>query len=434
MQMSKIRWIFEEAPRNFLPDERRLVFKSSVIFGCVLLVRGESPTTSYSVRGDANYDYNTIKDGHRDTTDFYSAGSSGHTNSRSQGNLEESLRANTYSGFSPSSHDSGFQGFSSSGTSSYFGNDPVQSSFDGYTNANNGDSTFDAYTHSNDQAGSDFSQFSSNKHKNSAYMKFTDSLPGASIAGSFSEIAPEGSAYREYSGDAFRGHAPGGFMDGEQSFNREPTSLFNAAGSDYSFGKHKEGMFGIGGSNKYPSEGYPLHSDTRYIRGNHGSMGREFPSPGYVTSSSSSPYSSIRGSSGIYSSGKYSKYNKFLGDYAPGAGLNYLSKDQDADYLFANYGKGKVAALKDSRPSSSYGGQAYLGGPSYLNKIASSYKSKPSFMSYPSSSLLSYPSMSSLHSSFSGNSYADGPSPMLRRYRSSSGYIPGHGSMYSGFY
>ncbi|XP_076624657.1 uncharacterized protein LOC143343557 [Colletes latitarsis] len=420
-----------------------IISLSSIIFGCILLVHAEPATTKYSIRGDSNgFDYNTnaIKDGHRETTDFYAGGNSGHSaNSRSQGSLEESLRTSTYSGFSPSSHESGFQGFSSSGrenlgTSSYFSSDPAQSSFDGFTTSNgNGDTTFDSYAaQSNDQTGSDFGQFSSNKHKTSAYMRFSDNLPGASTVGSFTGVAPESSAFREYSGDAFRSHASD-YTDSEQAFGREPSNLFNSPANDYSYGKHKEGVFGMGGGNKYATDSYPLHTDMRYVRGNHGTMGRDYASTSYLSTSASSPFGGLRGTSGPYSSGKVNKYNKYVSDYAPSAGLNYLSKDLDADYLFSNYGKGsgKSPALKDSRPSS-YGGQAYLGGPSYLNKIAASYKSKPSYMNYPSSSPIGYPSMSSLHSSFNGNSYAD--SPILRRYRSSSGYIPGHGSIYSGYY
>lgn len=393
--------------------------------------------------GDNNgYDYNsnTIKDGHRENTDFYAGGNNGHsTNSRSQGNLEESLRSNIYNGFSPSSHNSGFQGFSSSarenlGTSSYFTNDPAPSSFENYANSNNnGDSTFEGYAQSNDQSGSDFAQFSNNKHKNSPYMRFSDNLPGASNTGSFSDVSPESSAFRDYSGDAFKSHAPGGYMDSDQTYSREPSNLFNGPSNDYSYGKHKESIFGMGSNNKYTSDAYPLHSETRYVRGNHGNIGREYASPAYLSNSASSSFSGIRGSSSLYNSGKFSKYNKYAGDYASTAGLNYLSKDQDTDYSFSNYGKGsgKLTTFKDGRPSS-YSSQAYLGGPSYLNKIATSYKSKPSFMNYLSSSPVSYPSMSSLHSSFNGNSYTD--SPMLRRYRSSSGYVPGHGSTYSGYY
>lgn len=373
------------------------------------------------------------KDGHRENTDFYGGGNSGHslTAGRSQGNLEESLRQSSFGGFSPSSHHSTFQAYSGStrenlGTSPYFMNDAAQSSFESYMNGNNGDTNFEGYTQGTDQAGSDFGQFSSSKHKGSMFTRYSDNLPGASNVGSFSDVVPESSSFREFSGDAFKGHLSGGYMEGDQAYNKEP-SLFGGSAGDYSFGKHKEGTFGTGGSNKYMNDVFSPHSDTRYVRGNHGGMSREYGSPVYSSNPASSHYSSLRGSSSLYSPGKYSKYNKYSGDYVPNAGLNYLSKDQDADYLLGNYGKGgKITAFKESRPSS-YNGQAYLGGPSYMNK---SYKSKPSFVSYSNSPPIGYSSMPSLHSS--GSSYAD--VPMLRRYRSSSGHVPGHSSIYSSYF
>ncbi|XP_076681766.1 uncharacterized protein LOC143375948 [Andrena cerasifolii] len=437
----------------------KIVSLSAVILGCISLARGDPPvTTAYSITGDNNgYEFNSNvingaymagKEGHRESTDFYAAGNSGHSlaSGRSQGNLEESLRSSSYSGFSPSSHNGGFQAYAGStreslAASPYFMNDAAQSSFEGFTSSNsNGDSGFEGFAHGADQAGSEFSQFSNSKPKSSGYMRYADNLPGASSAGSFSDLAPEGS-FREFSGDIFKGHVSDAYMEGDQAFSREPSSLFNSPGSDYPYRKHKEAAFAAGGSNKYTPDVYSVHPDTRYVRGNHGNLGRDYASPVYLPSSASSHLSSIRGGSGPYASGKFSKYNKYLGDYTSNGGLNYVSKDQDVDYALGNYGKGgKVVALKDSRPSSSYGSQAYqtyLGGPSYLNKMSASHKSKPSYVSYPSSSAMGYPPMSSLHSSYSGNSYsgnsyADGP--MLRRYRSSSGYIPSHSSMYSGYY
>ena len=162
---------------------------------------------------------------------------------------------------------------------------------------------------------------------------------------------------------------------------------------------------------------------------------RDYPSSMFLSNSGSSPYSNVRGAAAAaYGSGKY-KYNKYLGDYTSTAGLNYLSKEQDLDYLVNNYGKsgGKLATIKEARPSS-IASQLYPGGPSsYHSKIVGGYKSKPSIMNlYHSSSPIGYSSMSGLHSSFSGNSYVDGP--LLRRYRSSSSYVPGHASTYSGYY
>nr|XP_031831959.1 probable serine/threonine-protein kinase clkA isoform X1 [Nomia melanderi] len=413
-----------------------------IILGSILLARAEPPVTSYSITGDNAFDYNSnvIKDGHRENTDFYSGGNSGHSlsNVRSQSSLEDSLRSNSYSGFSQNSHNSGFQGFSSNardnlGASSYFVNDPVQSSFEGYTNNNNNaDSTFAGYTQGVDQMGSDFNQFSSNKHKSPSYMRFSDNLPGASNTGSFPELTSESSSFRDYSADTLRGHTAGGYMDGDQAFNREPSSLFNGpTTTDYSYGKHKEGLFGSGNSNKYANDVYSPHPETRYVRGNHGNGGRDYGSPTYLSSSGNSFIANLRGGSDLYNSGKYTKYNKYSGDYTPNTGSNYLSKDQETDYSLGNYGKGKVTAFKDSRPSS-YSTQTYPGGPSYLSKIAGGYKIKPNYMSYPSSSSVGYSPMPNVHGNFNSNSYTD--SPMLRRYRSSSGYIPGYGNIYAGYY
>ncbi|KZC13386.1 hypothetical protein WN55_05985, partial [Dufourea novaeangliae] len=386
------------------------------------------------------YNSNVVKDAHRENADFYNSGNNGHplSSGRSQGSLEESLRSNSYNGFSPNSHSSSYQGFSSNaretlGASPYFINDPAQSSFEGYANTNtNGDSTFGGYTQSADQTVSEFSQFANNKQKSPSYTRFSDNLPATSNAASFPELASESSSLREYAADAFRSHgASGGYMDGDQTFSREPSSLFNSPTNDYSYGKHKENMFATSNSNKYTNDAYTMHPETRYVGGNHANAGRDYGSSMYLPNSGSSMFNNLRGNSDFYSSGKYSKYNKYLGEYAPHVGLNYLSKDQEPDHLFGNYGKVKAAALKDGRPSS-YGSQAYLGGPSHLSKIAGSYKVRPSFMNYASNSPIGYSSMSSVHSSLNGNNYMD--NPMLRRYRSSSGYIPGHGNIYSGYY
>ncbi|XP_076231255.1 uncharacterized protein LOC143177276 [Calliopsis andreniformis] len=395
----------------------KIIPLSAVVLGCILLTHAEPPVNRYSMTGDNNgYEFNNNV-----ISGSYLSGKDSHSQ-------------NSFNGFSPSSHHSTFQAYSGGvrdnfGTSPYFMNDPAQSSFESYMNSNNGDTSFEGYTQSTDQAGSDFSQFSSNKHKNSMFTKYSDSLPGASSVGSFSDIVPESSSFREFSGDAFKGHLSGGYIEGDQAYNREP-SVFSGSANDYSFGKHKESIFGSGSSNKYVNDMFSPHSDTRYMRGSHGSMGRDYGSPIYLTNSASSHLSNLRGSSGLYSPGKYSKSNKYSADYTPSTGLNYLSKDQDTDYLIGAYGKGgKIAGLKDSRPSS-YSSQAYVGGPSYTNKIPASYKSKLNIMNYSNSPPIGYPSMSSLHSS--ANSYADGP--MLRRYRSSSGYVPGHSSIYSSFF
>ncbi|XP_076644261.1 uncharacterized protein LOC143354233 [Halictus rubicundus] len=430
---------------------------NAVILGSILLARAEPPVTSYSITGDNAFEYNSniIKDGQRENTDYYSgSGSSGHSlnNARSQSSLEDSLRGNSYNGFSQNTQNSGFQGFSSNardyrdnlGASTYFMNDPVvQSTFDSYTsvntnnnnnNNNNGDSSFAGYTQSVDQTGSEFNQFSNVKHKSPGYTRFADNLSGATNTGSFPELTSESSSFRDYSADAFRSHIAGGYVEGDQAFNREPSSLFNGPSTDYSYGKHKESMFGAGNGNKYANDVYSLHPETRYVRGNHGNGGRDYVSSMYVPMSASSLLGNLRGTSDPYGSGKYSKYNKYLGDYA---GLNYLSKDPEPDYSLGNYGKGKVAAtatataFKESRPNG-YTAQSYLSGPSHLTKIAGSYKGKPSYMSYSSSSPVGYATMPSLHGTYNGNSYTD--SPMLRRYRSSSGHVPGHGSMYSGYY
>ncbi|XP_034187896.1 uncharacterized protein LOC117607838 [Osmia lignaria lignaria] len=423
----------------------RIISLSAVILCCVLLARAEPPVTSYSITGDNNgYEYNSNiingayiagKEGHRETADFYSGGNNGHslTTSRNQGNLEESLRSNSYA-FSPTSHNTGYSEYSGStrdnlASSPYLVSNPAQSNYETYTSSSvNGDSNFESYTQGTDQASSDFNQFSS-KPKTSAFMRFADSLPGASSTVGYSELGSEGSSFKEYSGDSFRGHtSQRGYMDGDQVFHREPSSSFNSPSHDYSYSQQKDGMFGMGGGSKYVNDIYPFHSDTRYVRGNHGAMG----SPVYVSSSAHSPFSGMRGSSGPYGSGKYSKYNKYMGEYTPGGGLNYLSKDQDVDYLFSHYGKGsgKLVPFKETRPSS-YGSQAYVAGPSYINKIIGIHKSKPSYMSYSNGSPVGYSSMSNLHGSFSGNSYSD--NPLLRRYRSSN-YVPGHPSIYSGYY
>ncbi|XP_017789915.1 PREDICTED: uncharacterized protein LOC108572228 [Habropoda laboriosa] len=408
----------------------------------------------YSISGDNNgfeYNSNVIsggtympgKEGHRENTDFYAVGSSGHavSNGRSQGNLEESLRSSSYSGFSPSSHNTGFSSYSTASrdnlaTSPYY--NAAQSSYDSYTSSsNNGDSSFEAYTQGSDQAGSDFSQFSTSKAKSPTYTRYSDNLPGASSTGSYPELTTDTSSFRgDYSGDSFRSQTThtAGFVDGgDQSYNREPSNLFNSPSNDYSYGKYKDGAFGVAGSTKFMNDVYSLHPETRYVRGSHGNMGHNYGSSMLLSNSASSPFSSVRASPSPYGSGKFSKYNKYMGEYGPTASLNYLSKEQDVDYLLSQYGKGsgKLASIKDSRPSN-YGGQPYVGGPSYLSKLVGGYKSKPSYISsYPSSSPVGYSSMSNLHSSFSGNSYTDGP--LLRRYRSSS-YVPGHGSTYSGYF
>lgn len=390
------------------------------------------------------------KDGHRENTDFYSGGSSGHplTTSRSQGNLEESLRGSSYSGFSPSSHNAGFTTYSAGNrenlaTSPYFMNNAAQSGFDSYASTSaNGDSTFETYTQGTDQPSADFTQFSTSKNKSPSYMRFSDGLSGGSSTGSYPELGTtlnaDSSSFRgDYSADPYRSHTQpaASFVDSaDQSFNREPANLFNNPSSDYTFSKPKDGVLGMAGSTKFTNDAYSIHPETRYVRGSHGnSMSRDYASSMFLGNSGSSPYSSTRGSPSIYGSGKLSKHNKYMADYTSSGGLNYLSKEQDVDYLFGNYGKGggKPATIKEARPSS-YASQPYLAGPSYLNKIVGSYKSKPTFMStYPGSSPVAYASMSGLPGSFSGNSYADGP--LLRRYRSSS-YVPGHGSVYSGYY
>nr|XP_033329329.1 stress protein DDR48-like [Megalopta genalis] len=445
----------------------KIISLKAVIFGSILLVRAEPPVTSYSITGDNAFEYNSniIKDGHRENTDFYSAGTSGQSlsNGRSQPSLEDSLRGSSYSGFSQNAHNPGYQGFSSNardslGASSYFMNDPIQSSFESYTNANNnnnnnGDSTFSGYAQSMDQAGSEFNQamsFSSGKHKSPEYMRFSDNLPGATSTGSFPGLTSESSSFRDYSADAFRGHttATGGYMDGDQTFTREPSSLLNSPSTDYSYGKHKESVFGAG-SGKYANDVYSLHPENRYVRGSHGNGARDYVSPMYLPMSagSSTLLNNLRGTSDLSqygtastaNTGKYSKYNKYLGDYALNAGYNYLSKEPEPDYSFGNYGnygnygKGKTTAFKDSRPSS-YNAQAYLGdrAPSYPTKTAVSYKGKPGYISYSGSSSAAYATMPSLHGTYNSNSYTD--SPILRRYRSSSGHVPGHGTIYSGYY
>lgn len=375
------------------------------------------------------------KEGHRENIDFYGGGNSGHllTNSRSQGNLEESLTSNSYNGFSPSSHNTDFSTYSNTGnrenlaSNSYFANNAAQSSFGSYTSTNsNGDSTFKTYTHGNDQTGSDFNQFSINKHKNLSYMKFSDNLTGATSAGNYPELGTENSSFREdYSGDSFRNHASNdaGFTDSaDQIYNREVPNLFNSPNNDYSYGKHKGTTHNIGGNNKFMNDVYSFHPETRYVRGSHGNMGRDYSSSMILSNPGNNPFGNIRGNNGVY--GKLNKYNKYLGDYISN-GLNYFSKEQDIDYLFGNYGKGngKLATIKEGRPNS------YFGGSLYLNKIVGGHKSKSNFMnSYPSTSSIAYPSMPSLHSS---NSYTD--NPVLRRYRSNS-YVPGHASSYSGYY
>ncbi|XP_078039575.1 uncharacterized protein LOC144471420 [Augochlora pura] len=441
----------------------KIISLKTVIFGSILLVRAEPPVTSYSITGDNAFEYNSniIKDGHRENTELYSAGTSGHSlsNGRSQTSLEESLRGNSYSGFSQNAHNPGFQGFSSNvrdnlGASSYFMNDPIQSSFESYANANNnnnnGDSTFGGYAQSMDQTGSEFGQamsFSNSKHKSPEYMRFSDNLPGATNTGNFPGLTSESSPFRDYSTDAFRSHttATGGYMDGDQTFTRELPSLLNSPSTDYSYGKHKESVFGAG-NGKYANDVYSLHPETRYVRGSHGNGARDYVSSMYLpmSASSSTLLGNLRGTSdvsqyGTVSTGKYSKYNKYLGDYALNAGFNYLSKEPEPDYSFGNYGnygnygKGKATTFKDSRPGS-YSAQSYLGdrAPSYSTKSAANYKGKPSYISYPGSSSAAYATMPSLHGAYNGNSYAD--SHMLRRYRSSSGHVPGHGTIYSGYY
>ncbi|CAK9800847.1 hypothetical protein ANTQUA_LOCUS2595 [Anthophora quadrimaculata] len=440
---------------NYASEELNQEYKtSSVILGCILLVRAESPVSSYSITGDNNgfeYSSNVIsggaympgKEGHRENTDFYTVGSGGHavSNGRSQGNLEESLRSTSYSGFSPSSHNSAFSTYSTASrdglaTSPYY--NTAQSNYDSYTSSsNNGDTSFEAYTQGSDQAGSDFSQFSTTKTKSPTYIRYTDNLSGATNTGSYPELSTDTSSYRgEYTGDSFRGQAThtAGFVDsGDQTYNREPSNLFNSPSNDYSYGKHKDGSYGVAGSTKFMNDVYSLHPETRYVRGSHGGMAHNYGSSMLLSNSASSPFSNIRATPSPYGSGKFSKYNKYLGEYGPTASLNYLTKEQDVDYLLSQYGKGsgKLGSIKESRPSS-YSGQPYVGGPSYLSKIVGGYKSKPSFIStYPNSSPVGYTSMANLHSSFSGNSYNDGP--LLRRYRSSS-YVPGHGSTYSGYF
>lgn len=406
----------------------------------------------YSINGESNgfeYSSNIIngayvpsKESHRENMDFYGGANSGHslTNSRGQSNHEESLRSSSYTGFSPSSHNTGFpSSYTTTATRENLASVPytAQSSFDNYnSNSNNGDSTFEAYTQGSDQVASDFDQlFGTNRHKNFSYMKFSDNVPGATSTGNYPELGTEASTFRgDYSADPFRSHTSqsAGFMDSvDPTFN---SNLFGSTNGDYSYGKHKENAFGIGGSSsKFVNEIYSMHPETRYVRGSHGSMSRDYPSSMFLSNSGSSPFSNVRGAAAAaYGSGKY-KYNKYQGDYTSTAGLNYLSKEQDIDYLLNNYGKsgGKLATIKEARPSS-ITSQVYPG-PSYLSKVVG-YKSKPSIMNlYHSSSPIGYSSMSGLHSSFSGNSYADGP--LLRRYRSSSNsYVPGHASTYSGYY
>ncbi|CAL7938984.1 unnamed protein product [Xylocopa violacea] len=434
----------------------KIISLSAVILGCILLARAEPQANSYSIGGENNgFEYNSNiiggaymagKEGHRESTDFYGGGSGGHalTNSRSQGNLEESLRSNSYSGFSPSSsHSATFSSYSTGGrenlaSSPYFVNNAAQSNYDSYATTNsNGDSTFDSYTQGSDQVESDFGSIATSKHTKPSYMRYSDNLPGASSTGSYPELGTEGSSFRgEYPTDSFRSHAShgAGYMDSaDQTFNREASNLFNSPSSDYSYVKSKDATFGTGGGHKYTSDMYSPHPETRYVRGNHGSMVRDYPSSTFLSNSGSGPYSGIRGTPGAYSSGKFNKYNKYTNDYTPSGGLNYLSKEQqDIDYLLSNYGKGsgKLIAVKEGRPSS-YNSQPYLSGPgpSYLSKLIGDYKSKPSFASSYPSSPPGYPS--SLHSSYSGNSYAE--APLLRRYRSSI-YVPRHPSTHSGYY
>lgn len=370
------------------------------------------------------------KEGHRENMDFYGGGNSGHllTNSRSQGNLEESLTSNSYNGFSPSSHNTDFSTYSNTGnrenlaSNSYFANNAAQSSFGSYTSSNsNGDSTFKTYTQGNDQTGSDLNQFSINKHKNLSYMKFSDNLTGATSAGNYPELGTENSSFREeYSGDSFRNHASNDarFTDGaDQIYNREVPNLFNSPNNDYSYRKHKDTTLNIGGSNKFMNDVYSFHPETRYVRGSHGNMGRDYSSSMILSNPGNNPFGNIRGNNGVY--GKLNKYNKYLGDYISN-GLNYFSKEQDIDYLFGNHGKGngKLATIKEGRPNS------YFGGSLYLSKIVGGHKSKSNFMnSYPSTSSIPYSSIPNLHNSNSADS------PVLRRYRSNS-YVPGHASSY----
>lgn len=317
-------------------------------------------------------------------------------------------------------------------------NNGAQSGFDNYaSSSSNVDSTLETYTQGSDQPESDFSQFSITKQKSPSYMRFSDSLPGASSIGAYPELNIEGSSSLrgEYPSDGFRSHSSqsSGFMEGsDQTFNRDAASLYSTPGSDYSFGKHKEPAFAMTGGNKYTSETYSPHPDSRYVRGgSHGNVRDYASAMSFLANSGSSPF---RGTASVYGSGKFGKYNKYVNDYAPGAGSNYLSKEQDVDnYFFGkNTGAGKLTAIKDGKPGSYSSQSPYPGhgAPSYLSKLIGGYKSKPSFLSsYPGSSPVGYPSMANLHGGLSGSSYSD--SPLMRRYRSSS---YGHPSMYPGYF
>lgn len=356
----------------------------------------------------------------------------------SQKTVGSNLESGAYTGLSSGGHGSAFTGYSPamhesiSGSSFSLGGH-VPSAFVGYTNGNdNGESAVDAYTGAtSSHATAAHAQYSSNGlQKGLSYVGYSGDLSGSSTSGSYSEGPAKG-----YSVTPSKGHSLGGYQEGEQSALGHSAFVSVSPSKEYTFGKHKDAHYGFGGGDKYGNEGY---SDVRYVRGNQASAypSRSHVSPSYFASATNdSPFSSVRGSGAVvYGLGKAGKQgNKYFMDYALNAGMNYLTRDHEAGYSPGSFAKGggKVVVIKETRPVG-YPGQVYASPSSYPGGMLAGggvYKSKPS--GFVSSSNPGYPSTSNFGSGYSTGSYVDGHLP--RGYRSSAGYLSGHGAVYGGY-
>ncbi|KAL0107041.1 hypothetical protein PUN28_015534 [Cardiocondyla obscurior] len=397
---------------------------SAVIICIISIANAEPPLNSYSFTGDnSGYDYaNTVasngyfgsKDGYQNSGSFYGAGDSnsklanhvsGHSliNVGSQGNVGGGDVGNSHSGYAVNDRGNEYAGYSNTyeNTASETYNTPIRATsmpLRGYVGGNNNGEAFNAYSSDLIQKDSDFSQYATSS---SVSNKRIPAFPGYSRPTRVSENYPDASV----DSDAQGYHSSPGSSSYSESDNIYAPYSLGGPISEFSFGKLKNDPLNLKGGNKY-SGVYSVPSETRFTRGNAGSVSYNRDVPSFVSGASglgnhfSKPH-------GIYSSVKPSKYgHKSSSRYAPNSSVTYVSRERDGYYNMP-YGKGsgKVIIIKNNSPS--YTGRVYSDEPLYAdgyrskNNFANGYSASPNFDGYTSSS-----------------SYDGGPT-VLRRYRAS---------------
>lgn len=280
--------------------------------------------------------------------------------------------------------------------------------FGGYSgSSNNAESLFNAYSGSVHKD-SDFGQYAAGSSSSSQRMPSYPSYPlypRPTVLESYSEGAADtGDIQEGYRGSS---NTPS-YAESDRVVYR-PYSPDGGPVSEYSFGKQKNSLHNLKGSNKY-GDIYSMPTETRYTRGHAMTHNRDVP-PYVSGSASGSRLSKVYGAAaGIYSSGKPYKYgHKYLSRYAPNSGLAYLSRERDGHYVSYGKGNGKIIIIKDGRPNyfgDSDSGHVYSDESLYAGYRSKSggYSASPNFDRY----------------SRAGSNNDNGPI-MLRRYRTTGG-------------